>query len=434
MTRARLDAGVVSGPAANGADDATAWAGLLAELEIALEAAGMPVRDAWIVGTQFWRNAYCSDPECCARPAGRSRRSGTADSTPRWSSAAAASAPPPVRKGEATPPPVDPAIRAAESGWAAQFSPRRRDRAQFAQVLDVWTMVMNQAAPNPGAGNSCVADSEASEAKTLETGNPMPGTPMPGPWAGRLNCQRNWLATCGPACASRHGGTPCWSWRQPVGRRLNVAQTTLACSTSRAPGLPPDRVFAPARSDARSHAESAAHPGVRCARYKSALTKSPPQEPANSGTRQRPMRPASGGTPGADAVPGYGEVLLGLAPAVPDWALMDGLERVLELLGRLGDGEPTAAAVTAGAGSNGAAAAVPTPMPCTGRPCGSARVTGWPNCWQNSADAEPCAAGRPGGRRLGRSSRPTRPEVLIAAGNRRNIADRLPERRTLRKS
>ena len=51
--------------------------------------------------------------------------------------------------------------------------------------------------------------------------------------------------------------------------------------------------------------------------------------------------------PSTDAVPGYGEVLLGLAPSVPDWALMVGLERVLELLGGLGDGEPTAAAVTA---------------------------------------------------------------------------------------
>jgi hypothetical protein len=56
--------------------------------------------------------------------------------------------------------------------------------------------------------------------------------------------------------------------------------------------------------------------------------------------------PASGG-PAAGAVPGYGEVLLGLAPSVPDWTLMVGLERVLERLGGLDDGEATAAAVTA---------------------------------------------------------------------------------------
>jgi hypothetical protein len=58
-------------------------------------------------------------------------------------------------------------------------------------------------------------------------------------------------------------------------------------------------------------------------------------------------RPAAGAVPVTDAVPGYGEVLLGLAPSVPDWTLLVRLERVLERLGGLGDGEPTAAAVTA---------------------------------------------------------------------------------------
>jgi hypothetical protein len=56
---------------------------------------------------------------------------------------------------------------------------------------------------------------------------------------------------------------------------------------------------------------------------------------------------AAGAVPGGEAVPGYGEVLLGLAPSVPDWALIVGLERVLERIAGLGDGESTAAAVTA---------------------------------------------------------------------------------------
>ncbi|WP_230011839.1 DUF4192 family protein, partial [Microbacterium sp. Bi128] len=50
------------------AGDGHAWADLLKELELALEAAGLPVRDAWIIGTEFWRNADCSDPECCGMP------------------------------------------------------------------------------------------------------------------------------------------------------------------------------------------------------------------------------------------------------------------------------------------------------------------------------------------------------------------------------
>ena len=44
-------------------------------------------------------------------------------------------------------------------------------------------------------------------------------------------------------------------------------------------------------------------------------------------------------------VAGYGEVLLGLAPPVPDWTRMASLERILEQLGTAG-GEAGAAALT----------------------------------------------------------------------------------------
>jgi hypothetical protein len=45
------------------------------------------------------------------------------------------------------------------------------------------------------------------------------------------------------------------------------------------------------------------------------------------------------------AVAGYGEVLLGLAPPVPDWGRMASLERILEQIGAAG-GEAGAAALT----------------------------------------------------------------------------------------
>ena len=48
---------------------------------------------------------------------------------------------------------------------------------------------------------------------------------------------------------------------------------------------------------------------------------------------------------GAPAVPGYGEVLLGLAPSVPDWRQLASLDRVLVQLGESG-GEAGAAALT----------------------------------------------------------------------------------------
>ena len=50
----------------------------------------------------------------------------------------------------------------------------------------------------------------------------------------------------------------------------------------------------------------------------------------------------------ADAdTPGYGDVLLGLAPPVPDWRRLAALDRVLRQLGECGGGEARAAALTA---------------------------------------------------------------------------------------
>ena len=70
--------------------DGAAWAELLAALESALANAGMPVRDAWLVGADYWRNAYCLDLSCCAPPGRPVEEIGTAGSAPRWSTGAAA--------------------------------------------------------------------------------------------------------------------------------------------------------------------------------------------------------------------------------------------------------------------------------------------------------------------------------------------------------
>ena len=68
--------------------------------------------------------------------------------------------------------PVHPAVRAGESGWAEQFSPRRRDRAQFDQVLDVWTMAMQAATvrqdPTAAASDYLASGASVSDAATPE--------------------------------------------------------------------------------------------------------------------------------------------------------------------------------------------------------------------------------------------------------------------------
>ena len=50
---------------------------------------------------------------------------------------------------------------------------------------------------------------------------------------------------------------------------------------------------------------------------------------------------------GPDALPGYGEVLLGLSPPVPDWDALKRLEGLMQALSSYGGGEAQAAALTA---------------------------------------------------------------------------------------
>ncbi|MFF2244179.1 DUF4192 family protein [Arthrobacter sp. NPDC058130] len=324
--------------------DGTVWAALLKELELALEAAGMPLRDAWIIGAEFWRSAHCSDPECCG-PAGRpveqiknSRLN--AEMVYRGSSIGAA----PGTRGTQTPPlPVDPAVRAAESDWAEQFSPRRRDRAQFDQVLDVWTTAMQAAtvrqdpigaASDSLAPGASVPDAAAPDTSSLDSNIPDAGAAgvpleLSPELAGYLRASLSvpsWrdavlvMAAAGRSAAERGA--------EDFGMFDAEAWSAVPSGTMPAPRLRPT----PSPLAGPEH-ESVSGPTSR----------------SISGSRPMPQLPLpeAGAVPRSDAVPGYGEVLLGLAPAVPNWAQMVGLERVLEQLGRLGDGESTAAAVTA---------------------------------------------------------------------------------------
>ena len=128
--------------------DGAPWAELLAALEDTLADAGMPVRDAWLVGADYWRNAYCLDPSCCAppgRPVEEIRNSRlNAEMVYRGSTVGAA-------PGDAllSPPPgePDPAVLEAQLVWAQLFSAHVRDREQFGQVLDVWARVLQAHAP-----------------------------------------------------------------------------------------------------------------------------------------------------------------------------------------------------------------------------------------------------------------------------------------------
>jgi len=378
-----------------------AWAALLKELELALEAAGLPLRDAWMIGAEFWRNAYCDDPECCGtpgRPIEEIRNSRlNAEMVYRGSSVGAV---PGAQGANPAPLSVDPAVRAAECGWAEQFSPRRRDRAQFDQVLDVWTMAMQAAsdlehppglAPGAPAPPARGPDAERPDAGNHAVGIHPAGTTEAGKHpAGNLSPRKTDLNSSDPGTAALppelspelagylRASLCIPSWRDAVLVMAAAGRTAaesgaedfgmfdteagpgaLTCSmSSSGPGPTPRPLPGPNSGRTAGRTADGSSDGASDCSSDRLPNRSPDHlpNPASGNTSVRgtapPETPAVGGSaagaaPVVEAVPGYGEVLLGLAPSVPDWAMMGGLDRVLERLGALGDGESTAAAVTA---------------------------------------------------------------------------------------
>ncbi len=229
--------------------------GLLAALETVLAGAGLPVRDAWIIGARVWRSAYCSDPACCdphGRPVAEIRNSCLSVEMVFRGSAVG---PAPGATGLLLPP-ADPVALEAERDWARQFQGLQRNQAQFGRVMDVWTRVLSAAS----------------------------GQELPPALAGYLRaslCVQVWrdavlvMAAAGREAAER-GAAGFGSFDRPA-RRNNTPGADLP--------WPPLSGFAEV--------------------------------------------PGSSGAADTCHTPGYGEVLLGLAPAIPDWTRMTKLDQVL---------------------------------------------------------------------------------------------------------
>jgi hypothetical protein len=300
-----------------GSDDAVpggtgaAWAELLEELEHVLAEGGMPVRDAWLIGAERWRNVYCTDPSCCA-PAGRPieeiRNSKlNAEMVFRGSTVGPA---PGAEVPRPSPLPEDPAVLASERNWIRLFAGRTRDRVQFSQVLDIWAVVLRSPA----------------------------GPRLPVELAGYLRAALRvpaWrdavlvMAAAGPEAAEQ--GAAEFGMFDSSGPRTGLAGGVAA--------EPPG-----ARQAASAFVRPV--PGVRAATGPQAAPPPVPLPPLDGFGPLLPRGGSAGGGPdGAPGVPGYGEVLLGLAPPAPDWPRLASLERILVQLGEAG-GEAAAAALT----------------------------------------------------------------------------------------
>lgn len=273
---------------------------LLADLETALGLAGMPVRDAWYVGDEYWRNAYCADAGCCplpGRPVAEIRDSRlNAEMVFLGSSVGAAPGAAPV-EDHIGPAAQDPAVAAAEERWAGELVSRRTSRPQFDRVLDAWERAL------------------AAE----------PGAELPTEVAGFLR-----------ACL----GVP--SWRDAV-LVMAAAGRSAAALGAEEFGIFSARAGLPAAGPALS---GPALSGPALPDLSMAGLSAPAGQRETDGAGGR----ADQGTSrrrDAVPVPGYGEVLLGLSPSVPDWNTMKRLEEVMLQLSSRGPGEARAAALTA---------------------------------------------------------------------------------------
>jgi hypothetical protein len=276
-----------------GAASPSRYDGLLAGLDSMLERAGMPVREAWYVGDDYWREAWCMDASCCpvpGRPVQEIRDSTlNAEMVYRGSSVGPA---PDRRPAAIRPVPSlhQAAVMEAQAAWAGELELRRRSRAQFRAVLDVWDALL--------------------------------GRPDGVPWlpeAERDGFLRASLMV--PA------------WRDAV-LVMTVAGKAAAEAGADQFGIlddagHPDPVSPPVQWPDRF---PEADPGIK---------------QLVAGTQQgmrggaAPGTPAEGGTSGCASV-GYADVLMGVGPAVPDWARLEALDRILEHL--VVPGGPAAAA------------------------------------------------------------------------------------------
>ncbi|MFJ6158242.1 DUF4192 family protein [Pseudarthrobacter sp. NPDC092184] len=121
--------------------------GLLAGLDSMLENAGMPVREAWYVGEDFWREAWCLDVSCCpvpGRPVQAIRDSLlNTEMVYRGSSVG----PEPEQQLQSVLPVSSlhlAAVREAEAEWSAQLDLRRASRPQFDAVLRLWSALLDR--------------------------------------------------------------------------------------------------------------------------------------------------------------------------------------------------------------------------------------------------------------------------------------------------
>ncbi|GAB3559904.1 hypothetical protein GCM10027405_08660 [Arthrobacter alkaliphilus] len=120
---------------------------ILEALEPVLAQGGLALRDAWFIGSEYWRSAFCTDADCCphpGRPVDQIRDSRlNAEMVFRGSNVMES----PRLLGPDDQAVVDPEFIRREDGILAELLRRWRSRKAFEDLLDVWTGVLDSDRP-----------------------------------------------------------------------------------------------------------------------------------------------------------------------------------------------------------------------------------------------------------------------------------------------
>ncbi|WP_423184376.1 DUF4192 domain-containing protein [Arthrobacter sp. NyZ413] len=260
---------------------------VLEALELSLARSGLPLRDAWLIGADFWRSAFCNDEECCpspGRPVDQIRDSRlNAEMVFRGSNVNT-----PPLQGPGEQPANDPEFMALEEAALEAMMKIWQDENAFEDVLDAWTIVLDT-----GVSEQVEAD----VAVFLRASLRVPA------WRDAVVV----LAAAGRGAA--RGGAQAFRFFQDKGERGEPLAVP--------PALRP----------------SPASPG------------NAPRTPGMPRTSTAARGPKRSRTVDIDALR-YGEVLLGAYPESPLWHRLTVLDHALSVLARHGGGEARAAALT----------------------------------------------------------------------------------------
>ncbi|MFJ5957940.1 DUF4192 domain-containing protein [Paenarthrobacter sp. NPDC092416] len=266
---------------------------LLVALQEALDAADLAVRDAWLIGSKYWRSAFCPDGACCpfpGLPVEMIQNSPLSAEMVFRGSSFGRSPRDPVPATEGSPHPVpDPAVLEAEARFALEMADAWSDQGCLMVVLDAWKRAIDGTVVDVNAVDGCGAE-----------------------FAGFLR------ASLGVSV-----------WRDAV---VVMAAAGVESATR---GAAVFGLFTEASgNDPREGPPSFSVPDFVCADV------DPEDAPADGGkTYDAPG--------GAGDIFTYGDVFLGMSPHIPDWPRVDALQTVLGKLCVDGEvGEAAAASLT----------------------------------------------------------------------------------------